>query len=160
MQSRIETLNEKKCVGKKMTMSLAENKTGLLWKEFMQKRHTIQNAVSSDRYSLQIYPPDYFTDFNPAKTFIKYALVEVTDFNSVPRDMEAFILPGGLYVVFHYIGPASEGAKVFSYIFNEWLPTSDYIIDDRPHFELLGEKYDNHSPDSEEEIWIPVKTKK
>jgi AraC family transcriptional regulator len=32
-------------------------------------------------------------------------------------------------------------------------------LDNRPHFEILGEKYKQGSPDSEEEIWIPVKEK-
>jgi len=27
------------------------------------------------------------------------------------------------------------------------------------HFELLGEKYKNNHPDSEEEVWIPIKEK-
>lgn len=27
-------------------------------------------------------------------------------------------------------------------------------VDDRPHFEVLGGKYQNNSPNSEEEIWI------
>jgi len=32
-------------------------------------------------------------------------------------------------------------------------------LDNRPHFEVLGEKYKNGDPESEEEIWIPVKEK-
>jgi AraC family transcriptional regulator len=34
-----------------------------------------------------------------------------------------------------------------------------YFLDDRPHFEILGDKYKNGDPDSEEEIWIPIKQK-
>jgi AraC family transcriptional regulator len=40
------------------------------------------------------------------------------------------------------------------------LPNSNYHLDDRPHFEILGEKYKNADPGSEEEIWIPIKAKK
>lgn len=32
-----------------------------------------------------------------------------------------------------------------------------YEIDFRPHFEILGEKYKNNDPGSEEEVWIPVR---
>jgi AraC family transcriptional regulator len=42
------------------------------------------------------------------------------------------------------------------YIFNTWLPQSNYQLAPRPHFEILGEKYKNNHPDSEEEIWIPI----
>ncbi|MGK2861531.1 MAG: GyrI-like domain-containing protein [Chitinophagaceae bacterium] len=48
---------------------------------------------------------------------------------------------------------------MFSYIFNTWLPPSGYDLDNRPHFEILGEKYKNDDPLSEEEIWIPIKQK-
>ena len=48
----------------------------------------------------------------------------------------------------------------FQYIFTNWLPNSEYELDNRPHFEILGDKYINGSADSEEEIWIPVKYKK
>jgi AraC family transcriptional regulator len=33
-------------------------------------------------------------------------------------------------------------------------------LDDRPHFEVLGEKYKNNDPTSEKEIWIPILPKK
>jgi AraC family transcriptional regulator len=39
------------------------------------------------------------------------------------------------------------------------LPNSAYALDDRAHFEVLGEKYKNNDPSSEEEIWIPIKVK-
>ena len=74
--------------------------------------------------------------------------------------METFTLPEGLYLAFNYRGKASDAAPFFQYILGEWLQQSDFLLDDRPHFEVLGEKYMNDSPDSEEEIWIPVKKKK
>ncbi|EPE83362.1 GyrI-like small molecule binding domain protein [Leptospira noguchii str. 1993005606] len=40
------------------------------------------------------------------------------------------------------------------YIFQEWLPNSGYKL--KPHFELLGSKYKNNDPTSEEEVWIPI----
>jgi AraC family transcriptional regulator len=49
--------------------------------------------------------------------------------------------------------------KTFQYIFGTWLPNSEYVLDNRPHFEILGEKYKNDDPTSEEEIWIPIKAK-
>ena len=52
---------------------------------------------------------------------------------------------------------ASEGPETYKYIFETWLPDSDYLIDDRPHFAIMGEKYIGDSPDSKEELWIPVR---
>ncbi|HYG15930.1 MAG TPA: GyrI-like domain-containing protein [Bacteroidia bacterium] len=158
MQPRFETLSPKKLVGKRLTMSLVNNKTGQLWGSFMPVRGTIANPVTTDLFSMQVYGPDYsFHDFNPHAEFEKWAVVEVTDFNPVPDGMETFTLTGGLYAVFIHKGPASEGERTFRYIFGEWLPSSGYQLDNRPHFELLGEKYKNAHPDSEEEVWIPVR---
>ena len=159
MEPRIEQLAPKKLIGKRMKMSLSENKTGELWKSFMKDRNQIGNSIGSYLYSLQVYDPLYFNPFNPDKEFEKWAVAEVTDFNHVPDGMETILLNGGLYAVFIHQGAAKTGSKTFSYIFGTWLPNSEYTLDYRPHFEILGEKYKNDDPDSEEEIWIPIKKK-
>jgi AraC family transcriptional regulator len=157
MQPRIETLKDKKLIGKRLRMSLADNRTGELWRAFMPRRKEITNRVGDDKISMQIYDaPPRMGDF--ARQFEKWAAVEVTDFENVPAGLEAFELHGGLYAVFDYKG-SSRDARIFIYIFTEWLPNSDYELDDRPHFEILGENYRTADPASEEEIWIPIRQK-
>lgn len=158
MTPRIENLSDKKLIGKRLTMSLANNKTGELWQSFMPKRREITNNVSNDLISMQVYKPTHFADFKPTNEFEKWATVEVTNFESVPTEMETFSLAGGLYAVFDYKG-SSNDPSIFQYIFGTWLPSSEYLLDDRPHFEVLGDKYKNNDPNSEEEIWIPIKPK-
>ena len=157
MIKRIETLSEKKLIGKHMTMSIADYKIAALWQWFMPHRKEITNALSRDLISLAVYSPTYFTQFNPSNTFEKWAAVEVASFDHVPNGMETFIVPGGSYAVFHYKGSSAESFAFFQSIFSDWLPSAGYVLDDRPHFEVLGEKYRNNDPSSEEEIWIPVK---
>ena len=159
MKPRIETLAEKKLVGKRMIMSFSDNKTGELWGSFMPRRKEIQNNVGIELYSMQIYAPLFFNNFNPDTAFEKWAAIEVTNFDTVPNEMETFTLTSGLYAVFQYKGAANEAAGTFQYILGTWLPNSEYTLDSRPHFEILGEKYKNNDPDSEEEIWIPIKPK-
>lgn len=158
MIPRIEQLKEKKLIGKKFTMNLVNNKTGELWKNFMPKRREITNNLSNDLISMQVYGPTHFVDFKLTNEFEKWATVEVSDFENVPSDLETFTLPGGLYAVFDYKGSSSD-PSIFQYILGTWLPGSDYLLDDRPHFEVLGDKYKNNDPTSEEEIWIPIKPK-
>ena len=143
-----------------MSMSLVRNETAVLWKGVMMRAREVRNRIGSDLYSLQVYPSGYFENFNPSETFEKWALMEVGDFRSVPEGMESFTLPGGLYAVFLYRGPASEGAKAFQYIYGIWLPQSGYVLDGRPHLEVLGANYRGEDPQSEEEIWVPVKSKR
>lgn len=159
MQPRIETITAKKLVGKRLVMSFADNQTFRLWQSFMPRRKEINNNLNTELISMQVYPQSFdftYPDINAG--FDKWAAVEVADLDSVPVEMETFILPGGLYAVFDYKGLSSD-YKIFQYIFGTWLPGSDYSIDLRPHFEILGEKYKNNDPTSEEEIWIPIKPK-
>jgi AraC family transcriptional regulator len=125
----------------------------------MLQRREIKNPVGKVLYSMQIYDPSFFNNFDPDREFEKWAAIEVTDFDKVPGDMETFTLTGGLYAVFLYKGAASAAAGTFQYILGSWLPESEYKLDNRPHFEILGEKYINEDPASEEEIWIPIKPK-
>ena len=158
MDPIIETLKPKKLIGCRLQMSLTDNKTAELWGGFAPRIKEIENKTNTDKISMQVYPPGYYQDFNPSKEFEKWATVEVPDFDSIPDNMESFGLEGGLYAVFDYKG-SSHDTSIFQYIFGTWLPQSDYILADRPHFEVLGEKYKNNDPNSEEEIWIPIEKK-
>jgi len=161
MTHRIEILPEKNLIGNRIKMSFASNKTFELWNSFMIRRKEIINNLTADLFSMQVYEsPSYFEKFNPGAIFEKWAAVEVADFNTIPDGMETFVLPGGLYAVFIHKGAAGTGQKTFQYIFGTWLPASEYMLDDRPHFEILGEKYKNNDPGSEEEVWIPIRSKK
>ena len=81
--------------------------------------------------------------------------MEVGDFHLLPDGMDTLIIPDGQYAVFDYKGLSTNPA-IFQYIFSKWLPQSGYLLNDRPHFEVLGHRYKNNDPNSEEEIWIPV----
>ena len=158
MTPRIETFNEKKLVGKRLTMSFASYKIGELWRNFTPRRKEITNNLTSDLNSMVDYKPTHFADVKPTNEFERWATVEVADFDNVPNEMETFVLPSGLYAVFDYKGLSTDNS-IFQYILGTWLPSSDYVLDDRPHFEVLGDKYKNNDPSSEEEVWIPIKPK-
>ncbi|WP_044129584.1 GyrI-like domain-containing protein [Rudanella lutea] len=158
IQPRIETATEKKLVGKRLTMSLANYTVGELWRGFRPRLPEINHRVSNDLISLVVYPPSHFVHFDPANEFERWAAVEVTHFDQVPNELETFVVPGGLYAVFDYKG-SSTNSSIFQYILGVWLPNSAYILDNRPHFEVLGEAYRNNDPLSEEAIWVPIQVK-
>lgn len=157
---KIVTLKPKILVGINQKMSLTNNTTAQLWQKFMPMRKLIKQPVGNDLYSLQQYNGVLsLSTFSPDNTFTKWAAVEVEHGNDIPENMEVLNLAGGLYAVFLYKGLPANYAATFLYIFGTWFPQSAYEVDDRPHFEVLGEKYSNTSPESEEEIWIPIKSK-
>src|SRR5476651_1144320 len=158
MLLRIETPPQKKLIGMSMAMSFTDIKTPMLWRAFKPRLHEIKNAVGTDLYSAEVYPPGYYQAFNPANPFTKWAAIEVSSFDTLPDGMQTLLFEG-LYAVFLHQGAASQGAKTYNYIFLNWLPASGYVLDNRPHFAIMGAKYLHEDPASEEEIWIPVKAK-
>jgi len=137
-------------------MSFSKNKTFELWSNFMPRRKEITNTIGTELYSVEVYPQFFFNHFHPDNEFEKWAAVEVSDPKNIPGGMEVLTIPRGLYAVFIHKGPATEAAKTYDHIFRTWLPHSGFIVDQRPHFAVMGEKYKKDDPASEEEIWIPV----
>ena len=157
LEPSIKFLQEKKLVGMTTTMSLRKNQTASLWRAFMGNRQKIQNGVGTLLYSIQIFEPDYFVEINPDNEFVKWAALEVTDYNSTPEGFQTLTIPAGWYAVFAYHAKTAEASEFFRYIFQDWLLKSEYDLDTRPHFEILGDKYRRHHPNSEEEVWIPIR---
>ena len=158
MLPTIKTITEKKLIGISILMSLTDNKTYELFSSFMPRRKEIKNTISTDVFDVIVYPKNYYKVFNPATNYKKWAMLEVSDFNDIPKGMETFTLESGLYAVFHYKGLHTD-MSIFKYIFETWLPNADYLLDHRPHFEILGDNYKNNDPNSEEDIYIPIKLK-
>jgi AraC family transcriptional regulator len=151
---KLITLKEKIVIGMKSDMHHKEfGKIIALWQRFMPNRKVIKNTVNNDFIALQEY-----RDFNNFETsFDIWACVEVASIASIPDNMEAFIIPKGNYAVFLHKG--MDASATYKGIMTEWLPNSGYKIDDRPHFQVMGEKYKNGSEDSEEDFYVPVKAK-
>jgi len=159
MEARIEILKEKKLIGKHIDMSFIENKTFQLWNGFMPRRKEINNTIDTNLYSLEVFPLNHFDNFDPNNNFQKWAAVEVSNFDDIPLDMETLKIPTGLYAVFIHKGPATEAHTTYHSIFVEWLPNSEYTVDERPHFAVMGDQYKKDDPNSQEEIWIPITSK-
>ncbi len=152
---KIVEIQEKKMLGMRLEMSLVDNKTGDLFSKFMPRRKEIGTIVSDGTYALQQYD---FKSFSPQTVFEKWACVEVNDFMNIPDEMETFILQSGIYAVFTHKGTTENFIQLMKYILHAWLPNSNYKLDDRPHFEFLTSTYlGPNNPDSEEEVWIPIR---
>lgn len=159
-EPRIEVVGEKKLVGIYLSMSLSKDRTGELWRTFMARRKEVLYPISANLICMQAYEGlPGFSQFNAESEFVKWAAVEVKDVGEVPEGMEAYTLAGGMYAVFVHKGLPSSFSKTAQFIFGEWLPKSEYELDNREHFEVLGERYRQNDPSSEEEVWVPIRNK-
>lgn len=159
MEPKIVEIAPKQMIGQRSKTRLADNQIPNLWKAFMPRRGEVQNQVQGQFYSIQHYQPGMkMQDFTPMTEYESWACVEVMELGEIPNGMESRTLDGGLYAVFIYKGPAANFGSTFQYIHREWMPQSGYEMDDRDHFEVLGPKYLGPAhPDSEEEVWIPIR---
>jgi AraC family transcriptional regulator len=143
--------------GLKERMSLTNNQTQQLWKKFMPIRHSLPKVDGSPFYSVEVYDnTDHFRNFDPSRTFIKWAALEIEPEADIPDSFDILEIPSGLYAVFLHRGSEAQAAKTYGFIFSEWLPNSTYLLDNRPHFAMMGDRYIHGSEASEEEIYIPV----
>ena len=156
MEFNIITLEKKWIIGKSVEMSLVANQTPDLWKSFLPNIEVIQNRTSQEYISASVYPLDYFQQFDPKRIFQKWAGVEVSAVTNVDG-FNQLEIPSGLYSVFLYKGLPSEAGAFYQNLFMNWLPNSGYQLDNRPHFEVMGERYRNDDPSSEELVYIPIK---
>lgn len=156
----IITIKEKKLVGMKIRTSISEERTFELWSSFKPRIQEISHRKSNEFYSVQIFDENLeFSQFTPQTYFEKWAAVEVEIDKDLPDDFELFHLAAGKYARFIHQGPPDKFPETSKYIFGHWLPNSEYELDNRPHFEIMGETYQIDHANSEEEIYIPIQVK-
>lgn len=140
-----------------LKMSMSEDQTYKLFSTFMPRKKEIK-SMTNDVYAIQVYDKEStFEDFGPKTIYTKWAAVEVNAEVQVPEAMEEFSIPSGKYAVFTHKGTIADFfQKTNPFIYGQWLPKSGYSLADRPHFQVMGEKYLGDNPASEEEVWVPI----
>lgn len=155
---KIVKREETHIAGLSIDMSFVDNKTVQLWQKFGPILPHLPRKNSAELFSIETHQDlSFFQEFNPHNTFTKWAGVEIEQDVELPDSVNRLIIPSGLYAVFHYVGTAQAAAPFYQAIYSEWLPNSEYHLDLRPHLAIMGEKYKNNHPSSEEDIWIPIK---
>ncbi len=157
-QPKITTVEAKILAGRRVRMSQANNRSRELWQSFRPQLPAIKNRVGDEFYSVQVYDsPEYFAAYSPAREFDRWAAVEISSATELSPAMEILSLNAGLYAVFEYRGTPAEFVPFAQQIYAVWLPASGYMLDDRPHFEVLSPAYRADDPTAKESVYIPVK---
>jgi AraC family transcriptional regulator len=154
MHPKFITCSEKKIVGMKSSMHHNQFESIVsLWKRFMPRKKEINTILNNKLIAMQVY-----SDFNDTeKPFDIWAGVEVSNLDNVPEGMISFLIEEADYAVFVHKG--MDAAKTYQRIMSEWLPNSGYEIAERPHFQIMGDRYKNGSATSEEDFYIPIRLK-
>ncbi len=131
--------------------------TSQLAKQFMPRLKEITNRKDNYSLSLQNYNGFNIVNLSPTTSFEKWIGVEVNSLDIIPEGLETLKITSGKYLVIDFKGSIPQFMQLWQHIHLDWLPKSEFELDDRPHFERLPFSYNPTQEVNEEEIWIPVK---
>lgn len=131
---------------------------GESWYELKQHLDCIQRKNEKVMYGFEDYSEDFCED---PLAFYYMAAVEVDRDDKLPAGMDRKVIPKAEYAVFPVKGNNANGeiGQAFRYIYDVWLPNSEYCIDERilADFEYYDERWDCQSAAAQLEIYIPIR---
>ncbi|MBW6513185.1 MAG: GyrI-like domain-containing protein [Candidatus Syntrophosphaera sp.] len=157
MEPRIVHREAFTVVGMKCRTTMADNQIPRLWEDFNPRARAVQHALFAQGC--------YGICFNeegdePGGDWFSYlAGVEVTELKDVPAGMESLLIPASDHAVFEHLGTLENLQQTYHFIYNQWLPQSEYVMLGSQDFELYDQRFKYGLPDSVMEIWIPVSKK-
>jgi AraC family transcriptional regulator len=123
------------------------------WTQFTQEVHVIKNRLKPERfYQVQFWSDKY--DLGGLYFFIG---TEVSDIDEVNPQFVFKVLPDSRYLRFIHKGLSNKVGYTYKYIYNQFLPETNYKLTKPFNFEFYGEKcLGPNNPESESEIYIPI----
>lgn len=159
LKAEIVTIDETILIGCSQRLSLQMNVISSLWKKFVPLSFKIPKLNDKTFYAVQVFDESFEkAPFSPSLVYTHWACVEPAfkTSDNLPSELSTLEIPKGLYAKFLYKGSQDEFFAATQKLYSEWLPMNGYKCDQRPHFQIMREKYNPFSPDSEEEIYIPI----
>lgn len=123
------------------------------WSRLMNEAHTIQNKTVPECY----YQVQYWSDYQEIGGLYFFIGTEVTALTDVNPLFVVKTIPQGRYLKFIHKGLANKVGYTYKYIYNQFLPDTDYKLTKPFNYEYYGEKCTGpYDENSESEIYIPV----
>jgi len=126
---------------------------GLQWGQFMNHVAFIKNRIVPERY----YQVQFWSEQYDLGGLYFYIGTEVSSLAGIDPQFVVKVIPEGRYLRFIHKGLANKVGYTYRYIYNKYLPETDYKLSKPFNFEFYGEKCTGpHDENSESEIFIPV----
>ncbi|MEJ2544903.1 MAG: AraC family transcriptional regulator [Calditrichaceae bacterium] len=123
------------------------------WNQLMHEVENIKNRLMPERF----YQVQYWSENQELGGLYFFIGVEVNDIDEVPPQFVIKIIPKSRYLRFVHKGLANKVGYTYKYIYNQFLPETDYKLNKPFNFEFYGEKcLGPYNPESESEIFIPI----
>jgi len=123
------------------------------WGQFMQEVPTIKNRRQPERF----YQVQYWSENQELGGLYFFIGAELRNHNEIQPQLVNKTIPEGRYLRFIHKGLANKVGYTYKYIYNQFLPETDYKLTKPFNFEFYGKKcLGPDNPESESEIYIPV----
>lgn len=141
-------------VGMEIITTQEDNNTNFtipkLWSRFNPRANEINNRHAG---GLGLCVSEGFENCD----FSYMACCEVSAVDSIPEGMIARTIPACKYLVFTHKGSVDNLGETYDFIYGKYIPNANYEIQTKVDFELYDERFNPDSPDSEMDIYIPIK---
>jgi AraC family transcriptional regulator len=130
-----------------------------IWEEFLPMMKNIPNVLPvHEAFGLCFYTEM----FKQTGLFYYLAGVPVSSLEEIPLELVGKTLPASEYAVFTHkgqiFGKTNTIRDTYAYAYGTWLPSSPYVNPYPYDFEYYSERFTgNENPDSELDIYIPIK---
>jgi AraC family transcriptional regulator len=159
MNPKIVNTEEIKIIGLSIKTNLKDNKVPQLWQDYMKRDREVKNFVMPEIYlGVCINESDKsYKEFTAETAFTEIVGKAVKNFDHIPQGMTTKVVPAYKYAVFTHKGALNTLGDTYDYIYGTWLPKSGMSFGDADDFELYDGRFKMGAPDSEMDIYIPVK---
>jgi AraC family transcriptional regulator len=123
------------------------------WQKLIENIAAIPDRIIPEKYYQVQY---WFADQDEGSIFF-YIALEVHSFNDIPIQFTAKVLPRQTYLKFLHKGFSNKVGLTYQYIYEEYLPETDYKLPHLFNFEYYGPEHKGpYNEESVSEIYIPV----
>jgi AraC family transcriptional regulator len=124
------------------------------WMQFMSEVKTIKHQIHPQR----LYQLNYWSDKQEINGMYFFLGTEVSKLEDIAPFFVIKTIPAGKYLKFIHKGLANKVGYTYKYIYNQYLPETEYKLTQPFDFEYYGEKcLGPYNENSESEVYIPVK---
>jgi len=124
-----------------------------VWAKFMPEAGTVPHRIIPERY----YQFSFWPETYEMEGFFVMPSVEVASLQNIPPMLVGKSVPAARYLRFIHRGLSRLVAHTYQYIYQTYLPQSDYQLTKPYNFEFYGPGFlGPENPDSESEVFIPI----
>lgn len=147
-----------KVVGMKIRTNIKENLIPQLWIDFIARMEEL-DEIAVPNCSLGVCLYEANIEHEETEMFDYLVCKVVKNDSLIPSGMVYHEIPAQLVAVFTHLGSLDTLGDTYDYIYNKWLPQSEYKIVEADEVEWYDSRFKYGEKESQMDIHIPISKK-